>query len=92
MPITFAEAALGAEVKVPTLDGSPVTIKVPPGTRSGRTLPGEGPRCSCRRSGPGDLLVTVEVAVPAKLSVEERRAVEALAAASTESPRAHLGV
>jgi molecular chaperone DnaJ len=40
----------------------------------------------------GDLLVTVEVAVPAKLSADERKAVEALAAAATESPRAHLGV
>ena len=40
----------------------------------------------------GDLLVTVEVAVPARLSKEERKAVEALAAAAEESPRAHLGV
>jgi molecular chaperone DnaJ len=91
VPITFAEAALGAEVKVPTLDGSPVTIKVPPGTRSGRTFRVKG-RGVPTTKRPGDLLVTVEVAVPAKLSADERRAVEALAAASTESPRAHLGV
>ena len=45
-----------------------------------------------KSKGVGDLLVTVEVAVPAKLSTEERKAVEALAAAATESPRAHLGV
>jgi molecular chaperone DnaJ len=91
VPITFAEATLGAEVKVPTLDGPPVTIKVPGGTRSGRTfrVKGRGVRAAKK---PGDLLVTVEVAVPAKLSAEERRAVEALAAASSESPRAHLGV
>jgi len=91
VPVTFAEAALGAEVKVPTLDGSPVTIKVPAGTRSGRTFRVKGRGVpSTKRAG--DLLVTVEVAVPSKLTSEERKAVEALAAASTESPRAHLGV
>ena len=91
VPITFAEAALGAEVKVPTLDGPPVTIKVPPGTRSGRTFRVKG-RGVPKAKGAGDLLVTVEVAVPAKLSSEERKAVEALAAATSESPRSHLGV
>jgi molecular chaperone DnaJ len=45
-----------------------------------------------KAKGAGDLLVTVEVAVPAKLSGEERKAVEALAAATSESPRSHLGV
>jgi molecular chaperone DnaJ len=91
VPITFAEAALGAEVKVPTLDGPPVTIKVPAGTRSGKTFRVKG-RGVPKAKGAGDLLVTVEVAVPAKLSAAERKAVEALAAASHESPRAHLGV
>jgi molecular chaperone DnaJ len=91
VPITFAEAALGADVKVPTLDGPPVTIKVPPGTRSGRTFRVKG-RGVPKAKGAGDLLVTVEVAVPAKLSGEERKAVEALAAATSESPRAHMGV
>jgi molecular chaperone DnaJ len=91
VPITFAEAALGAEVKVPTLDGPPVTIKVPPGTRSGKTLRVKG-RGVPKSRGAGDLLATVEVAVPAKLSSEERKAVEALAAATSESPRSHLGV
>jgi len=91
VPITFAEATLGAEVKVPTLDGSPVTIKVPSGTRSGRTFRVKGRGVAASRRA-GDLLVTVDVAVPAKLSTEQRRAVEAFAAASTESPRAHLGV
>lgn len=91
VPVTFAEAALGADVKVPTLDGPPVTIKVPAGTRSGRTFRVKA-RGVPKSKGVGDLLVTVEVAVPAKLSTEERKAVEALAAASRESPRAHLGV
>jgi molecular chaperone DnaJ len=91
VPITFPEAALGAQVQVPTLDGSPVTIKVPPGTRSGRTFRVRG-RGIATPKRTGDLLVTVEVAVPAKLSRDERKAVEALAAATSESPRAHLGV
>ncbi|HEX7095906.1 MAG TPA: molecular chaperone DnaJ [Acidimicrobiales bacterium] len=91
VPITFAEAALGAAIAVPTLDGDPVTIRIPPGTRSGRTfrVRGRGVNAGGRQ---GDLLVTVEVVVPTKLSPEERRAVEALAAAAKESPRAHLGV
>ncbi|MEY2570969.1 MAG: molecular chaperone DnaJ [Acidimicrobiaceae bacterium] len=93
VPITYPEAALGAEIKVPTLDGAAVTIKVPPGTRSGRTFRVKGKGVPADGGKPaGDLLVTVEVAVPAKMSNSERKAVEALAAAATESPRDHLGV
>jgi molecular chaperone DnaJ len=91
VPVTFPEAALGAEITVPTLQGPPVTLRVPPGTRSGRTFRVKG-RGVPSRKGPGDLLVTVEVAVPARLSDAERRAVEELAAASEASPRTHLGV
>ncbi|MDQ3895660.1 MAG: molecular chaperone DnaJ [Actinomycetota bacterium] len=90
LPITFAEAALGAEVTVPTLDGT-VVLRVPPGTRSGRTFRVKG-RGVADEKGTGDLLVTVEVAVPTKLSPAQREAIEALASASTESPRTHLGV
>jgi molecular chaperone DnaJ len=90
VPVTFAEAALGAEVTVPTLDGQ-VKVKIPSGTRSGRTFRVKG-RGAPTRKGTGDLLVTVEVAVPATLSEEEREAIEALASVSTESPRKHLGV
>ncbi|HEV3495738.1 MAG TPA: DnaJ C-terminal domain-containing protein, partial [Actinomycetes bacterium] len=90
VPITFAEAALGAEVTVPTLDGT-VVLRVPPGTRSGRTFRVKG-RGVADEKGAGDLLVTVEVAVPTKLSPAQRQAIEALASASTESPRTHLGV
>jgi molecular chaperone DnaJ len=90
VPITFAEAALGAEVTVPTLDGT-VVLRVPPGTRSGRTFRVKG-RGMVDDKGSGDLLVTVEVAVPTKLSPAQREAIEALASASTESPRTHLGV
>lgn len=90
VPIAFSEAALGAEVTVPTLD-EPVTLRVPPGTRSGRTFRVKG-RGVPKDKGAGDLLVTVEVAVPTDLSPAERDAIEALAAASTHSPRAHLEV
>ncbi|MDQ1394792.1 MAG: molecular chaperone DnaJ [Acidimicrobiaceae bacterium] len=90
VPITFPEAALGATVTVPTLD-EPVTLRIPAGTRSGRTF-----RVKGRGVGTdgkfGDLLVTVEVAVPQNLSDTEREAIEALASAVTESPRRHLGV
>jgi molecular chaperone DnaJ len=90
VPITFAEAALGATVTVPTLDG-PVTVRIPPGTKSGKTFRVRG-RGVPDRDGAGDLLVTVDVNVPATLTEEQRQAVEALAAASKESPRSHLGV
>ena len=88
-PVTFPEVALGADIEVPTVDGGQVKVRIPAGTRNGRTFRLKG-RGVPARKGTGDLLVTVEVAVPAKLSDEERRAVEALAAAATESPRAHL--
>jgi molecular chaperone DnaJ len=91
VPVTFPEAALGADVRVPTLDGDAVAIRIPPGTRSGRTFRVKG-RGVANGKAAGDLLVTVEVAVPQKLSDAERKAVEELAAASDESPRAHLGV
>ncbi|MCB9403652.1 MAG: molecular chaperone DnaJ [Microthrixaceae bacterium] len=89
VPVTFAEAALGATVEVPTIDGGTVKLRVPEGTPSGRTMRVKG-RGVVTPKATGDLLVTVEVAVPAKLSPAEREAIEALAAAATESPREHL--
>ena len=91
VPVTFTEAALGAEVKVPTL-AEPVTLRVPPGTSTGKTFRVRGRGVPQARGGAGDLLVTVEVAVPKNLSKAEREAVEALAEVSSESPRCHLGV
>ena len=90
VPVTFAEAALGTTVKIPTLD-EPVTLRIPAGTRSGRTFRVKG-RGTRAEGAQGDLLATVEVVVPETLTEAERTAVEALAAASTESPRRHLGV
>jgi len=90
VPITFPEAALGATVTVPTLSRA-VTLKVPAGTRSGRTFRVRGKGVAAGSAPAGDLLVTVEVTVPEHLSDEEREAVEKLAAASLESPRSYLG-
>ena len=89
-PITFPEAALGASITVPSL-GAPVTLKVPPGTKSGRTFRVRG-RGLGHANGVGDLLVTVEVLVPTELSDEQRHAIERLASATQASPRSHLGV
>jgi molecular chaperone DnaJ len=92
VPVTFAEAALGADVTVPTLEGEPVTIRVPAGTRSGRTFRVRGRGVATPRAR-GDLLVTIEIDVPQELSDAQRAAVEALAAATAgASPRAHLEV
>ncbi|MGH3383241.1 MAG: molecular chaperone DnaJ [Nocardioidaceae bacterium] len=78
VPITFDEAALGASVKVPTLSGGAVTLKVPAGTPNGRTFRVRG-RGATRKDGTkGDLLVTVDVVVPEELSAEARAAVETL--------------
>ena len=89
VPVTFAEAALGADIEVPTIDGGTVKVRIPAGTRTGRTFRVKG-RGVATAKGTGDLLVTVEVAVPTTLSDAERAAIEALAAAATESPRTHL--
>jgi len=91
VPVTFPEAALGADIEVPTVDDGPVKIRIPAGTRSGRVFRVAGKGVT-RKGRTGSLLVTVEVAVPAKVSREERKAIEALAALQDGSPRAHLGV
>jgi molecular chaperone DnaJ len=85
VPVTFPEAALGAQVSVPTLDG-PVTLKIPAGTTTGRTFRVRGRGVP----GKGDLLATVEVAVPQKLSAAARKALEAFAKEATDDPREHL--
>ena len=81
VPVTFPEAALGADIEVPTIDGEHVRVRVPAGTPSGRTLrvKGRGVKTS---KGTGDLLVTIDVAVPRNLSKEAEEAVKAFAAAT----------
>jgi molecular chaperone DnaJ len=83
LPVTFAEASMGATVEVPTLDGGSVKVKVPAGTPSGRTLRVKGKGLTTTK-GTGDLLVTVQVAVPGRLSPAAREAVEAFAAATAD--------
>jgi molecular chaperone DnaJ len=90
LPISFPEAALGAHVEVPTLNG-PVTLKVPGGTPSGKTFRVKG-KGAPRRNGHGDLLVTVNVEVPSKLSREEKHLLQQLQEARKDPPRARLGV
>jgi molecular chaperone DnaJ len=93
VPVTFAEATLGGEVRVPTLGGPPVTLKLPAGTPSGRTMRARG-KGAVRKDGTrGDLLVTVEVSVPppTRLSDSAREALEAYRKATADlDPRAEL--
>ena len=90
LPVSYPEAALGANVKVPTLNG-PVTLKVPAGTPSGKTFRVKG-KGAPKRGGHGDLLVTVNVDVPKKLSKREKELLGELRDAETGSPREELGV
>jgi len=77
LPVTFAEAALGATVSVPTLSGDPVKVRIAPGTPSGRVLRVKG-RGIAAKHHTGDLLAKVSVAVPHRLSDKAREAVEVL--------------
>jgi molecular chaperone DnaJ len=74
LPVTFTEAALGADIKVPTMAGDDVTVRIAPGTPNGRTLRVKG-RGITKGSTTGDLLVTVEVQVPQRV---DGKALEAL--------------
>ena len=89
LPVTFDEAALGSDIKVPTYGGESVKPRLPAGTQQGRTfrVKGHGIEAGGRS---GDLLVTVDIAVPAKLNKQQKEALAAFAEASGESPRAHL--
>ncbi|HEY1155992.1 MAG TPA: DnaJ C-terminal domain-containing protein, partial [Arthrobacter sp.] len=80
VPVTFPEAALGADIQVPTIDGETVKVRVPAGTPSGRTLrvKGKGVKTS---KATGDLLVTIDVAVPKNLNKDAEAAVKAFAEA-----------
>ncbi|MFI2648683.1 MULTISPECIES: molecular chaperone DnaJ [Micromonospora] len=89
VPITFAEAVLGTDLRVPTLDGT-VTLRVPPGTPSGRVLRARGKGVVRKDGRAGDLLVTLDVVVPAKLSDEARAALETFAEQTPPAAREHL--
>jgi len=86
VPVSFAELALGAEVRIPTLGGAPVTLKVPAGTPDGRTFRVRGKGAAKKDGSKGDLLATVEVQVPGSLSPEAREALEAYAELTADTP------
>jgi molecular chaperone DnaJ len=91
VPVTFPEAVLGGEVKVPTLGGPPVTVRIPPGTASGRMLRVRGKGVRRRDGTRGDLLVSIDVAVPQNLNGKARDALEAYRAATADhDPRRGL--
>ena len=90
VPVTFAEATLGATIEVPTLNGDTVRLRVAPGTPSGRILRVKG-RGVTTKKGTGDLLAVVQVAVPSHLSKEGEDALKAFEATlPDENPRADL--
>jgi len=90
-PIRYSEAAAGAVIAVPTLDGS-TKIKIPSGTQGGTTMKISGKGVEAAHAT-GDLLVTLHIAVPTALSDAESAAIDDLRAAEVDwDPRAHLGV
>jgi molecular chaperone DnaJ len=91
VPVTFAEAALGADVAVPVPAGGTVKVRLAEGTQSSRVLRVRGKGVRRKDGTHGDLLVTVEVAVPNRLSADARDALTAYAAATKDhDPRADL--
>jgi len=89
LPVTFPEAALGATVTAPTLDGS-VSLRVPPGSPSGRSLRVRGRGLPGRR-GTGDLLVTLQITVPDEFGPAAQEAVRSFAEATSDhDPRGEL--
>ena len=90
LPVTFAEAALGADIKVPTIDGDEVTVRIAPGTSNGKTLrvKGRGVKTS---KGVGDLLITLDVQVPQRVDGAAKKALEDFVRASGDfDPRQDL--
>jgi len=92
LPVTLSEAALGAEVRVPTYAGDAVTVRIPAGTQHGRTLRVRGAGPTDENGTAGDLLVVVELAVPKNLTKKQTEALQRFADLDTESPRKHLGL
>jgi molecular chaperone DnaJ len=91
VPVAFDELALGAEIKVPTLEGAAVTLKIPAGTPNGRTFRIRGRGARKKDGTKGDLLATVQVQVPARLNDAAREALTAYRAAGVDATlRANL--
>lgn len=91
VPVTFAEATLGAEIEIPTLSGTRIKLRVPANTPNGRTMRVRGKGARRANGTSGDLLVTIEVQVPAELSDAAREALLEYAEKSGQSdPRTNL--
>ncbi|MEN9741336.1 MAG: hypothetical protein RIR66_292, partial [Actinomycetota bacterium] len=91
VPIKFDEAVNGADIKVPVLDGTPVTIRIPAGTKSGSKFRARGKGVQKAQGTEGDLIVTVDIAVPNEISEDAKRALNLFASATSEiDPRAEL--
>lgn len=89
VPVSFTEAALGAKVSVPTIDGDSVTLKIPEGTPNGKTFRVKG-KGGGSEDNVGDLLVSIEIVVPTNLTSAQRDAIETLGDLFPESPRSHF--
>jgi molecular chaperone DnaJ len=90
VPVTFVEAALGADIDVPTVNGGVVRVRIPAGTGSGRTLRVKGRGLNSAKHT-GDLLVTIQIVVPQRLNEAAQGALAALAEAlGPQNPRADL--
>jgi len=83
VPVTFTEATLGGDIKVPTLAGDEVTLRIAPGTSNGRVLRVKG-RGITRGTTVGDLLVTIEVQVPQRVEGEALEALKKYAEATAD--------
>jgi len=81
VPVSFTEAALGADISVPTIDGDEVKVRLAPGTQNGKTLRVKG-RGVKKGVNAGDLLVTIEVQVPQRVDGKAKKALEDFAAAT----------
>jgi len=89
VPITVAEAALGGDIDVPTLEGPSVTLRLKPGTQTGSRHRVHGKGIHTPKHS-GDLIVTVNVHIPTDMNDAQRAAIEQLAAATTVNPRSSL--
>jgi molecular chaperone DnaJ len=90
LPVTFTEAALGADIAIPTLQGDEVKVRIAPGTPNGRTLRVKG-RGVKKGANAGDLLITIDVQVPQRVDGAAKKALEDFAKATkNENPRIEL--
>jgi len=89
LPITFTEAALGANIEVPTLDGSTVTLRLKAGTQAGSRHRVKGKGINANGDS-GDLIVSVEVVVPKDLTDKQKKLLQQFDDICDESPRSHL--